>query len=354
MMPMRHSFRIFGSVALALAAVAACGGSKDEAASSSSSAGGPAPGVDPQAPAPVSVKFPDIKVPGGKEETECVTLRLPNDAPLKIGSIHNTLGDGSHHLIVYKVIDTEEKTTPYKCQPFADTLDATKGSPLMVTQKHDDLLQLPPGVGFSIAAHQMIRLEMHYINPTSEERTITATSKMNPIAEQNFKDEADFLFIGNPDISIPAKSKATLGPTFFELPEDFVGTKFFAMTGHEHQYGTNVQIALSSAKGDPGKMVYDVPNWSWSEPKTEVFNPPLEVPAKGGFTFTCSWNNTSDQKVTFGESANDEMCFFWAYYYPSKGAKVCFHSNRAGGPEGLDICCPEHPLCNLINDQLSK
>ena len=44
--------------------------------------------------------------------------------------------------------------------------------------------------------------------------------------------------------------------------------------------------------------------------------------------------------MTFGESANNEMCFFWTYYYPDKGAHVCFHTDKfvAGG---YDLCCPD-------------
>jgi hypothetical protein len=41
------------------------------------------------------------------------------------------------------------------------------------------------------------------------------------------------------------------------------------------------------------------------------------------------------------------MCFFWAYYYPDKGPKVCFHTDRVAG--GLDICCPGgSPLCSAF------
>ena len=41
------------------------------------------------------------------------------------------------------------------------------------------------------------------------------------------------------------------------------------------------------------------------------------------------------------------MCFFWVYYYPSQGAHVCFHSEKA--PQfGTDICCPGDPLCAFI------
>ena len=92
-------------------------------------------------------------------------------------------------------------------------------------------------------------------------------------------------------------------------------------------------------------MVYDVPGWQWSEPKTEVFETPFTVPDNGGFQFTCSWNNTTGEEISFGESANAEMCFFWAYYYPSKGARVCFHTSRIGGVGGGDLCCPGDALC---------
>jgi hypothetical protein len=312
-----------------------------------SSSGAAPPPKDPPA-APLTIAFPSTPVAPGQEKTQCVVVRLGNVAPLHIGAVHNVLGDASHHLIVYRVNDTVEQPTPFACQPFTDTLDPAKGSPLMVTQKKDDLLTLPPGVAYSLEANQMIRLEMHYINASASEKTVTATSTMIPISEQDFRDEAGFLFIGNPDIRLPPKSETKLGPTFFEVPLELSGVKFFAMTGHEHQFGTNVQVAMSTSDTDPGKMIYDVPNWTWSEPKTEVFETPFTVPDNGGFTFTCSWNNTSDQQVRFGESANAEMCFFWAYYYPSQGARVCFHTSHIGGVGGGDLCCPGDALCSLV------
>lgn len=328
-------------LALALALVlVACGSTSSETAK--------------RPPAPeLGVSFPDTVVGPGVEKTECVVLRLGNAAPAHIGSLHNVLGEGSHHLIVYRVNDTVEQPTPFPCKPFTDTLDPAKGSPLMVTQKKDDVLQLPPGVAYSIDANQMIRLEMHYINPSSTEKTVSAKSTLVPISEDDFRDEAGFLFIGNPDIKLPPKSETKLGPSFFQIPQELSGVKFFAMTGHEHQLGTNVQVAMSTTDTDPGQMIYDVPGWTWSEPKTEVFSAPFTVPDNGGFTFTCTWNNTTDTQVRFGESANAEMCFFWAYYYPNKGARVCFHTKRIGGAGGSDLCCPGDALCGFVN-QLSK
>jgi hypothetical protein len=285
-----------------------------------------------------------------EERTQCVVKRLGNKTKIHVGAIHNLLGAPSHHMVVYRVNDTVEKPTPFDCEPFVDTLDPNKGSPLMVTQKKDDYLKLPKGVAYTLDENQMVRMELHFINPTSNDVAVTATSTFEPISDDDFKDEAGFLFIGNVDVKVPAHGKATLGPTFFPIPRDYYDAKFFAITGHEHHYGTNVVIDTAADTLDPGKRVYDVPNWSWNEPKTEVFDPPISVPEGGGFRFSCDWNNTSDQDVKFGESANAEMCFFWAYYYPSKGSRVCFHTSQYNG--GVDVCCPGSLACGLIDGKL--
>lgn len=301
----------------------------------------------PPPPPELGVSFAAITVPPLTEKTQCVVKRLGNTERVHIGAIHNVLGAASHHMIVYRVSDTVERPEPFDCAPFVDALDPTKGAPLMVTQKHDDVLQLPEGVGFTLDPGQMIRIELHYINAGRSPVDLTATSTLTPIRETDFREEADFLFIGDPDIRIPAHAEQTLGPIYFALPREYADAKFFAITGHEHQLGTGVTIETSADKISEGSPVYDVPGWSWSEPATVKLDPPVSVPDGGGFRFTCKWNNTKDTSVSFGESAEDEMCFFWAYYYPSHGAKVCIHTDRLRNG-GSDMCCPGGPFCDQV------
>jgi hypothetical protein len=298
-----------------------------------------------------NVSFGPQDAAPGEEHTKCVVKRLGNPTAMHVGTVHNVLSPGSHHLVLYRVNDTVEQTTPFDCQPFTDTLDPTKGSTLMISQKADDALILPEGVAYTLEANQMVRVEVHYINPGATPTKIQATSTFIPIEDAKFKDEADFLFVGSPDISIAPMSTFDLGPVFVKLPSEFDTVNFFAITGHEHQYGTNVTVHTAIGKDDPGTAVYDVPNWLWSEPATVQANPPFKLPANGGFNLRCSWNNTSTSAVKFGESANAEMCFFWAYYYPSKGgAKVCVHTDQI--PGGADACCPgASPICGLLQGQ---
>jgi hypothetical protein len=305
---------------VALLVVAGCNGTTTPAGQ---------PGdAGPTGPASYSLTFGPITVPSGTERTQCIVRRLGNPDPLQVGSIHNVLGNASHHMIVYRVADTVEQPVPFDCMPFTDTLDPSKGAPVMITQKKDDTLTLPSGVGYTMQPNQMLRIELHYLNSTPGDVMLSASTTMTATAD--YHDEADFLLIGDTDIKIPAGMQTTLGPVFYQIDPKYADAKFFALTGHEHRLGTDVQIAVATGATDTGTAVYDVPNWQWSEPNTIVHDPPFTIPTGGGFRFTCQWNNTTTTQVNFGESATDEMCFFWAYYYPSKGTNVCLHSAKNG------------------------
>jgi hypothetical protein len=319
--------------------LAACGSTSPSGGGNSSSGSA--------APPSYTVEFGPIQVAPGEENTQCIVKRLGNPAPIHVGQIHDVLGTSSHHMVLYKVDDTTEQLTPFACTAFTDTLNPAHGNPLIISQKKDDVLTLPQGVAFTLDANQMVRLEMHYINATAQTQTLTTSSTLTVLPDSEYRDDASFLFIGDLDISIPAKSSFTLGPVYYQVPPKFASSSFFAITGHEHQWGTNVQIWTASSASDPGTSVYQIPNWSWSDPTLQKLDPPLVVPTGGGFKFQCDWFNKSANTVQFGESANNEMCFFWAYYYPSQGAEVCFHTQQGGG---LDGCCPGSPLCSRLGN----
>jgi hypothetical protein len=260
------------------------------------------------------------------------------------------LSASSHHLIVYRDdMDTTEQTTPVACQPFTGALNTTGTIfPMMITQKHDDALTLPEGVAYTLAPHQMIKVEMHYINSTDAAQTATASVDVFASDPATIRDEANILFIGTPDVSLPPNTTTDIHQFFnpSRASLDLSTAKFFAITGHTHKLGTNVIVGVSDTPTSTPKSVYAPMPFQWSEPETTVHKPEFMVPTAGGFDFTCSYNNTTAATVKFGESANNEMCFFWAYYYPSKGSHVCFHTTRVGD---LNICCPDAgSVCNQV------
>lgn len=208
------------------------------------------------------VNWGPYTVPAGQEDTRCVVKRLGNIDPIKVHEITNVLGNASHHYIVYRSIETVERPDPFPCTPFVDTLDPTVGGPLMITQKFEETLTLPGGVGFSFEANQMVRLELHYINASPSDVVAEPITTFVAIDDQYFTFEADFLFIGEVGFTLPVGESniPTSSPSYLQLPPDLDGPQIFGITGHTHQYGTNVLISQSNNGTADDRIVYDIPN----------------------------------------------------------------------------------------------
>jgi hypothetical protein len=291
--------------------------------------------------------FGPVTVPAGTERTQCVVKRIANPERLPVGQFHNVLSAASHHMILYRVSDAVEHREPYDCQPFTDTLAPDKGAPIMITQRSEETLALPRGVAYTLDPGQMIRIEVHYVNATPAPVEVSASATFHPVSSHLLTDEADLVFMGNTDIHLAPKTRSTIGPTLLALPPALAGAHFFSFTGHTHRLGTDVKISVRRDANSSDQLVYDVPGWSYSEPATIFPDPPIQIDEGGGFRFSCEYDNESDKAVTFGESVEDEMCFFWGYYYPSKGARVCLHS----GVLGRELCCPggaDDALCRAL------
>jgi hypothetical protein len=267
---------------------------------------------------PLTLEMRVRDVPPNVEATQCIKARLSNTEPVAIERIVNEISSSSHHFVVSMIDEEkagEEQLEPFDCEPFRAPL---QGAPLAITQKRLDSYQTPPGVGYVFGPNQMIHLELHYINRTDQPVDIVANTKLFALAEGELEHEASVLVVGNLGVKIPPKAEHHVLPTYQEVPEPFHDVNIFAMTGHTHRFGTNVQVGVSPSEDGEVTPKYEPENFVWDNPEVVTFAPTFQVPTGGGFKYSCSWSNPTDQTITFGESANQEMCFFWAYYYPSK------------------------------------
>lgn len=305
---------------LAGALALACGG-EERAAPAAAAGDAGAADASTVEPFRLSVTIPGVAP--GEEGTRCVKARLGNTEPVRVGRIHNLLSRASHHFVVSTVEkEGESEQELYECPPFRAPLT---GSPLAISQRHDDDVALPPGTAYAIGAEQLLHLEVHYLNTGTETTDVVATTELYPVEPGATVEEASFLLVGDLAIRIPPGGEHAPEPVRVPLPAEYDGVRFFAMTGHTHQFGTGVRVGIA-AQGAAPEVVYDPPDYDWAEPVTKNFDPYLEVPPGGEFSLSCRWNNTTDTELTFGESALQEMCFFWAYYFPRRAAqRVLLH-----------------------------
>jgi hypothetical protein len=247
-------------------------------------------------------------------------MRLNNPSAVYVPRITAALAPGSHHLVVYRSQATTESLTPTPCTAFQGVLTGS-AVPMMIAQTATADLTFPQGVALKFAAGQMIMLEAHYINTgtgTLMGSGIVHFSSL-PASTPNII-ESDFGFFGTTNIVIAPNSTGTVGPLFVQ---GLTGTHGFAVTTHEHRLGTRFRIWYATGASDTNHPpIADTTDWA-NAPLYRV-SPEMSFDGTNGVAYQCEWSNTTSQVVTFGESALQEMCFMWMYYYPSHGFDLRF------------------------------
>jgi hypothetical protein len=264
-----------------------------------------------------------IPVAANVEKTVCITKDLGNADDLVISGYSATLDPGSHHLIVYASTATQESLTPTPCTPFVG-LATGDAVPLLLVNKLDLTWAFPPGIGVELHAHQMLRLEAHYINTSGHDIMGLGSVEFRGTAKASAPPftPASFFFWGTPNIDIPPGARFTAGPIF---QAGTANTHIISISTHQHELGTGVQVWASAHAGDMSRRITD--DTDWANPSWKLLSPPIDMNGTNGLTYQCDWNNTTQSTVRFGESALDEMCFCGGYYYPSHG----FDFKLAGG-----------------------
>jgi hypothetical protein len=276
---------------------------------------------------PVSVSIGPIPVAAGQETTVCTIQRLPTTADIDVVNIATTLAPGSHHLIAYRSNATAESTTPTSCNSFQGVLDGE--APIFIADAASQAMQLPDGVAYHFPAGQMIRLEAHYLNATQTAVQGMGTITFTPGPAMTYQ-AADIMMCGNvTSLQCPAGGLSP-GMSNVALPVgkyaggngvDFTKLNVFAFTTHEHHRGLDVKIWKSTSSNPMATQLLDNPDWS--NPQLKVLDTAnvLSFQPGEGLAWQCTYNTSSDtSKVCFGESGQtNEMCFIWAYYYPSVG-----------------------------------
>ena len=276
----------------------------------------------------VSVSIGPIPLSAGEETTVCTIVHMPNTTDIDVVNVATTLAPGSHHLIAYRSNATTESPTPTPCNAFAGVLNGE--APIFIGDAASQAMQLPDGVAYHFPAGQMIRLEAHYLNASQNAIQGMGTITFTPGPPMTYQ-AADIMMCGNvPSLDCSLGGGLTPGQNSVALPVgkysgssgvDFTKLNVFAFTTHEHQRGTDVKIWKSTSSNLMSSLLLDNPDWA--NPHLQVLDSAnvLSFQPGEGLAWQCTYDTSADtSKVCFGESAqSNEMCFIWAYYYPSVG-----------------------------------
>jgi hypothetical protein len=320
------SLRFALALSLLMGAAAAC-----------SQAPGDAPAVDLTPPSmtgagTLTLRLGPFDLKAGEETTRCITAHLPTTAAIDIQQI-STQQHLSHHVIFYREVPDRADTGIVSCPPL-NLLGAGSRAPLYIGENNraeDSQLVLPAGVGYHLAAGQAYTIEGHFLNASTSAQQAYADVVLQLAPEGTTLVPADMIFISAVSVlnksydgtksGLPPLRATTADPAFLVMPSSLAEAQVFALTTHQHRFGTRAEIERTTGLGAAGTSLYV--NTDWEHPALKHFQPPLVFSAGEGLRFTCAFNNTSTSYVKFGDSAlTDEMCIIWAYYYPSRGFRI--------------------------------
>lgn len=176
-----------------------------------------------------------------------------------------------------------------------------------------DTVIYPPGVGMRLRAGQQVLLNLHVYNTSNEPLTGTSGNEVVMTSTDQIEHVAESLLAGPPFFNLPAGTETVVtGQCTVNAPNTL-----FAVQPHMHQLGVHMKgVAQTAAHGEV--LLHDGP----FDFENQVIVPiePLEMQVGDVVQVECTFDNTTDLSVGFGESSTTEMCFLVLHRYPASDA----------------------------------
>jgi hypothetical protein len=176
-------------------------------------------------------------------------------------------------------------------------------------------LAMPDGVALKVKAGQFLHLNLHLFNAT--DNTLSARSaieirEVDPVPPER---EAEMIFTGTFAIDVlPGATGSTGGGCTFTRD-----ATLFAYWPHMHQYATHQKLALTTS--GVTNVLHDEP-FDFEEQLHHPLTPVIPVKAGDSVRVDCTYHNTSTERLRWGDSSNEEMCFAGLYRYPKQAISL--------------------------------
>jgi hypothetical protein len=247
----------------------------------------------------------DWTMPSGTEGYVCVRKTIDEDLFVTVLDAINP--KGTHHtLLTMGEPSGPDGITP--CNSGVNFTHSVFGSGVGSVP-----LTFPKGVALRIKKGTQLLLNLHLFNTGQGDITGTSGTRIKTVAEADAPVVAEGILAGTTRLDLPpAQTTTTTG--YCTMSTD---ANIFAVSPHMHVLGVYEKIVAERAVGGEA-VLYDGP-YDFEEQKYYAFEP-VKVQKGDRVRVECTHNNTTAQRVTFGESTLQEMCFAGLYRYPADGS----------------------------------
>lgn len=175
--------------------------------------------------------------------------------------------------------------------------------PIFLAGNGPSELQFDQGVGQVISAGTQLVLQMHLFNTTDQPVTQAVEIRMHKSTSPNPTPVTPWA-IGSADINIPSHQSGQAQKICTQTGP----VQVLAVFPHMHQLGSKMTIEVGKSM-DAMQPLYTRDPFNFDDQHMEKTKIMLDT--NDILRVTCDFKvNATDKEVTFGESSEDEMCFF--------------------------------------------
>lgn len=263
--------------------------------------------------------FPTVPVASGQEiTTVCLSWSLQNDEPVFVNSVTMNAGPGWHHSNWFYVpADTfSVNDGVWECADDFDQFTAALAGGVLFaqsTQATDETQAFPEGAVLEIPPNAVVVSQVHLLNVGDEDIDTGVTMKLSGVDEEDVRIRLRPLSFDFHQLAIPPQQSSR-----FETECDMERAAgplddlslYYALP-HYHAMARGMSIELFGGDRD-GEVIHEIES-SIGEPLGTTLAPPLSMAGARGIRFSCTYDNTTDRTIGYGNSGQDEMCIFLAF-----------------------------------------
>ena len=276
-------------------------------------------------------------------ETEvCEAVALPFKKKVDIDEITVRLPEGdrftSHHFAMF-LADKDAPNLPQTPEKRVGCVGAGGAavSPILAFVQHagGSTIRFPRGVAVTLDPSQVLLLNPHFVNVGPAPVTLDVAVNFHKARKRRVQHHARSFQLGAIRIAVPP---GEIRSTTAEWRTPFAMNVVWLST-HSHKHTTAVDVELLRGSAPPASPPL-VETRSYAEPAFQYYDVgALRLEPGDGLRWTCTYRNDTSKTLTFGVTAEDEMCFTVGFFVPDDDAAPlprvpgCFGS-------GLGLVCP--------------
>ncbi|MFL2910231.1 MAG: hypothetical protein ACJZ70_06800 [Limisphaerales bacterium] len=265
-----------------------------------------------------------FEVPSNFEREFFIYKNLNNEAPVYVNRVQIEMRPGSHHFIGY-LLDSSQPLFSLAKRLFVPNkirdlhLPSGQDDPLVLASMayHDFFAgtqtprydyEFPKGVALRLPANTGLDMNTHYVNRSNEPFEGEVYMNIHTVDKDDVKYEAKIINMNNTDIELPPNKVTTMTKDF--LADEKMN--IFQLFSHSHEKTIEFRVEIAGGKRD-GELLYV--SYDWEHPPVMKFDPPLVVERGETIRLKTTYNNWTDESVSFGLRSTDEMMILFGAYY---------------------------------------